>query len=474
MTESRELYEKIIKSDFCIGCGVCATVTDSPFKIQMNEFGNIIAFPHKDLDNNMSKVLNLCPFSDYAKNEDFLSEFFFPEVKNRDSKIGKYLECYAGYVNVGVFREKGSSGGIGKWLGYILLEENKIDFFVQVFPNETNDPKQLLFDYAIISDKDEVLRGSKSSYYPVTLINVLNTIKGQKGRYAVTGVPCFIKALRLLSLEDEVIKSRIKYTIGIICGGMKSANQARIIGWQLGINPENLVAIDFRKKYKDKSAHNKIYQVWSNLDSTYRFKDADEIYGTDWGSGFFKPNACDYCDDIVAETADVSLGDAWLPQFESDSKGTSLIVIRNSDISEIINRHNELQNIKLFSLTPAEVAKAQDGGFRHRRDALSFRIAKKEMLGIWIPKKRVVANEFRIKWKLKRVYSLRERIAQQSHLSSQKALKYNDLEVFFNEMNPLVKKYHRLNYGSLPVRGVRKLKRIVWKFLTTNIDSILT
>jgi coenzyme F420 hydrogenase subunit beta len=471
MTESRELYERIIKSDYCIGCGVCAAVTDSPFKMQMNEFGNIIAFPHKNLDQNMSKVLNICPFSNHAKNEDLLSEIFFPEAKCKDSKIGKYLECFAGYVNVGVFREKGSSGGLGKWLGYILLKENKIDFFVQVFPNETNDPEQLLFDYAIISDKDEALKGSKSSYYPVTLANIINVIKEKKGRYAITGIPCFIKALRLLSCEDEIFKSRIKYSIGIICGGMKSANHAKIIGWQIGINPENLVSIDFRRKYKDKSACNKIYQAWSNKDTTERFKDADEIYGTDWGSGFFKPNACDYCDDVVAETADVSFGDAWLPQFESDPQGTSLMVIRNNDILELINRHKGLQNLKLFSLTPAEVAKAQDGGFRHRREALSYRIAKKEMLGSWVPKKRVSANEFKIKGKIKRIYSLRERIAMQSHLSSLKALKNNDLEVFFNEMNPLVKEYHRAKYGSLPIRGIRKLKRVVYNFLTTKIIS---
>ena len=32
----------------------------------------------------------------------------------------------------------------------------------------------------------------------------------------------------------------------------------------------------------------------------------------DWGMGIFKLGACDYCDDIVGETADISFGDAWL------------------------------------------------------------------------------------------------------------------------------------------------------------------
>lgn len=472
MTEAKELYENIIKNNYCIGCGVCASIKDSPFKMQMNDFGNIVAYHYKNLDDNKAKVLKICPFSNHAKNEDEISEIFFSEVKNKDSKIGKYIECFAGYVEEGTFREKGSSGGFGKWLGYILLKENKIDYLVQVIPNQSNDPKQPLFDYAIISDKDEVLRGSKSAYYPVTLENILKTIKETNGRYAITGVPCFIKTLRLLSCEDEILKKRIKYTLGIICGGMKSANQSKIIGWQLGVKPENLVSIDFRRKSKNKPASHKFYQVWSSLDSIERYKDSFEIYGTEWGAGYFKPNACDYCDDVVGETADISVGDAWLPQFVNDPDGTSIIIIRNCDISEILNRYKINNTLILHSLSAEEVGNSQEGGFRHRREALSFRIAKKEKSGTWYPKKRISANEFKITKKRKRIYSLREKIAKQSQISSLNALNQNDLSIFLKEMNPLVKKYHRANYGSLSVRAIRKFKKKIYLIFNTNSNSV--
>ena len=178
-----------------------------------------------------------------------------------------------------------------------------------------------------------------------------------EGRYAITGVPCFIKTLRLIAFEEEILKKRIKYTIGIICGGMKSANHSKLIGWQLGIKPENLVGIDFRRKYKDKPASNKIYQAWSNLDTIERYKDSFEIYGTEWGAGYFKPNACDYCDDVVGETSDVSLGDAWLPQFVNDPNGTSIMVIRNYDILEIVNRYKINNTLILHSVSSEEVVK---------------------------------------------------------------------------------------------------------------------
>jgi coenzyme F420-reducing hydrogenase beta subunit len=459
MTEAGLLYEKIIKDDYCIGCGSCSGVENSPFRMHIDEFGNYKPYHNENLDNSNANVLKICPFSDSARNEDEISDMFFSEVKNKDRYIGRYLKCLAGYVNEGTFRMNGSSGGMGKWLGYTLLKENKIDYFIQVIPNKTKDPDLPLFSYSVFSDIDDVSAGSRSSYYPVSLAEVLKIIKEKEGRYAITGVPCFIKALRLLSVEYGIFRKRIKYTFGIVCGGMKSANHSKIIGWQLNVEPENLVEIDFRRKYSDKPANNKLYQVWSNKDNVERYKDAGQIFGTDWGSGYFKPNVCDYCDDVVAETSDISLGDAWLPQFENDPAGTNILVVRNSELLELLLRHNISGNITLTDLTSDDVVKSQEGGFRQRREALSYRIGKKEKSKNWCPKKRVAANEFYITRKRKRIYSLREKIAQQSHLSAYKAISNNDLNIFFTEMKPLARKYRNANYGSLPVRALRKLKR---------------
>jgi coenzyme F420-reducing hydrogenase beta subunit len=41
-----------------------------------------------------------------------------------------------------------------------------------------------------------------------------------------------------------------------------------------------------------------------------------------WGTGLFKSNACDFCDDVTTELADVSL-DAWIP-YNKDGLGNSV------------------------------------------------------------------------------------------------------------------------------------------------------
>lgn len=462
MNEAKELHARVIKEDYCIGCGACTTVKNSPFKVKMNEYGNIIAYPVYGLDSNDAKVLEICPFSDYAKNEDELSKIFFPDVVQNDNRIGKYIDCYAGHVKTGRFRERGSSGGMGKWLGYILLFKGRIDYLIQVVPNQTNDPTKPLFGYRVIDKSEDVLTGSKSSYYPVSLTEAVHFIENNKGSYAITGVPCFIKALRLLSLQDSKIKSRIKYTIGIVCGGMKSANQSKMIAWQLGVKPDDLTAIDFRRKYNDRSPKQKIYQVWSQKDNMERCRDSYEIYGTDWGAGYFKPNACDYCDDVVAETADISIGDAWLPDFEKDPDGSSVIVVRNHELNRIIQDSIQGDELILKKLTAEEVATSQAGGLRHRREGLSYRLGKKTLRGVNVPRKRVKPFQYDLSKKRKRMFDLREKIAANSHIAFLKALEAGDLNILYREMRKLDRKYHALLYGNIFQRGIRKIRRILF------------
>jgi len=454
--EAKKLYDTVISNGYCIGCGACALMDDSPFKINMDKFGQLVAHAKAEqLDKNKTKVLDVCPFSDNSKNEDELSELFFPTLENRNSEIGKYISCYAGFVKEGNFRTKGSSGGFAKWIGYQLLKEKKIDFFVQLSSNSTNDSSKLLFDYQIFQKPKEILQGSKSAYYPTTLVNILKEIKGYSGSFAITAIPCNSKALRLLALKDNELKNRLKYIIGVVCGGMKSANYSKLVGWELGIHPNNLAKIDFRQKYDNRPANEKIYQVWSNEEET-KSKDVSQIYGTGYASGFFKPKACDYCDDVLAETADIAIGDAWLKKYVQDPKGTSILVVRNYDIENVLKKSHKNGQIILDSINADDAATSQRGGLRHRREGLSLRLAKKEKKGEWAPVKRVKANQFIITNKRKRIYEIREKIAQKSHVAFLEAIKANKLSVFHRKMDPLILRFAIVNFSELLPRMPRR------------------
>jgi coenzyme F420 hydrogenase subunit beta len=130
------------------------------------------------------------------------------------------------------------------------------------------------------------------------------------------------------------MRSRIKFTVGLICGHQKSSKFAEFLTWQVGFKPEEVTFIDFRKKLLDRPADEygiEISGIRDGVEVTV-IKPISELFGQDWGQGYFKVEASDFTDDVFNETADITVGDAWLPKYNSDSKGTSVIIIRNKTI----------------------------------------------------------------------------------------------------------------------------------------------
>ncbi len=111
-----------------------------------------------------------------------------------------------------------------------------------------------------------------------------------------------------------------------------------------------------------------------------------EFFGTNYGHGFFKYKACDYCDDVFAETADVVIGDAWLPEYVVDGRGTSILLIRNRDIQEMVDVAQKSGRLHLEPLDADKAAHSQAGGLRHRREGLKYRLAIADANGKWLPK----------------------------------------------------------------------------------------
>ena len=80
----------------------------------------------------------------------------------------------------------------------------------------------------------------------------------------------------------------------------------------MDIRHNDIELIDFRLKNEGQPANRYATQLITSDKITQR--DVFDLDGTDGlGLGFFKYKACDYCDDVAGETADITLGDAWLP-----------------------------------------------------------------------------------------------------------------------------------------------------------------
>lgn len=168
------------------------------------------------------------------------------------------------------------------------------------------------------------------------------------------------------------------------------------------------------------------------------------LSGGDWGLGLLKNRACDYCDDVIAETADVSVGDAWLPEYQNDSRGHSIVVVRNSVISEIIDRGISEGQVWWRTVDGDTVAQSQAGGLRHRREGLAYRLWVAEKHGRWYPPKRVTPQHAHIGRRRQKVYLLRSRLAEVSLSAFAEAKRKRSLNTFLQATDQLVGKHVRL------------------------------
>ena len=95
--------------------------------------------------------------------------------------------------------------------------------------------------------------------------------------------------------------------------------------------------------------------------------------GDMWGSGLFKNKACDYCTDVLTELGDISLGDAWLPEYNKDGMGNSVIVTRSALADQIIQQGIASGNLEIEEVPIEAVIRSQSGGLNHKQNALMFR-----------------------------------------------------------------------------------------------------
>ena len=172
---------------------------------------------------------------------------------------------------------------------------------------------------------------------------------------------------------------------------MKTAFYSYMLAEQLNVSPDDIHSINFRKKIPGRKANDKGVAVssLSRPNDKDVYSSVKQMFGTDYGFGLFKYKACDFCDDVIAETADVVVGDAWLPEYMD--KGHSLVVTRTSLMDDIIRNYTQSGELITDEVSKDSVLISQDAS-RHRKDTISYRLYLELKSNKWFPTKKFTAQ----------------------------------------------------------------------------------
>ena len=465
------LFDTVIRGGYCIGCGACAAVSDR-ITIRLNSLGMFEAAAESGMSGcDAAPLAAVCPFSATAEDETVIARRLFaagPTAAEGDAaawhkEIGFHRRTYVGHVAEGGFRAEGSSGGMASWIVLELMNRGEIDGVIHVRPGGAPaEDNSLLFSFAVSRTPEEVRRGARSRYYPVTLAGVLAEIrKTPESRFALVGIPCFVKAARLLAEQDPFFARAIRFHIGLVCGHLKSSAYAECLGWLAGVAPDDLEDVEFRRKTPGQPANRYVFTARSKSTNAEVRLPTTRVAAGDWGLGFFKYKACDACDDVFAETADIAIGDAWLPEYVDDSRGTNIVIVRHAGLVTLVENAIASARLALEPLAPERVAESQRAGLRHRREGLACRLHDARARGEWSPPKRVAPTPPGRRPRRAAVYRLREQVARESHAAFAKAKAGSDLAIFNEQMAPLVAAYRARTRSPVLLRAFWLARRIV-------------
>ena len=402
-----KVIREVVENDHCIGCGLCVYICpNKAIEMKWNEYGFLIP-ELADTCDSKGDCIDVCPFNpkpqEELKTENELAQIYLKDATQFQMKIGKFNNIYAGYSNE--FRLTSSAGGVATYIFTELIERKIVD---HVFSVKESNRTGVYYEYNISNNKEELFSASKTKYFPVTLSTVMNKIHELEGKVAIVGVGCFIKAIRLAQYKEPWLKEKIPILIGIICGGVKGRFFTEYLADNAGVEVPNIKKPQFRIKDFNSTAADYSFGCYDKKENKEKYLKM-RFVGDMWGTGLFKANSCDFCDDVTTELADISLGDAWLQPFSNDGKGTNVIVTRSLIADKLIQEGIKNGKLKVEQLSLKRFLSSQQGSFNHRHKGLAVRLKQAKKQNIPCPPKRYENEKVTIDFKLVQLLRMKTR-----------------------------------------------------------------
>jgi coenzyme F420 hydrogenase subunit beta len=374
--------EFVVQNHLCHGCGICyAVCPKSAIHMENNrEVGHFVPTVDENCIN-CKLCLKVCP--GYNLDIENLNKTVFNSQPD-NVKVGAIAQTYVGYSNDNTIRFNSASGGLITQILSTLIEEHQIDGALVTSMNPLNPIEPMAI---LASTKEEIIEASRSKYCPVTLAEAFKKIVTTKGKYAVVGLPCHIHGIRKAEQQIPFLKERIVLHLGLLCSHMVGFTGIHFLLKKQGVMVSDIVEMQYRGRGWPGSM---LIKLKNGTEKTIPLTTGWFSYWPMFSSYFFTPIRCLMCPDQMAEFADISFGDAWLPEYSSEKVGRSIIISKNEFSNDIIKNMIKNRKLDLKQISVEKIEKSQNSNLVFKKNDLGTRLAilssKKYKTPIFNPK----------------------------------------------------------------------------------------
>ena len=375
------VIHSVVEQNRCSGCGVCAGVCPGGFLTVAEASNGDLAAQWRigPCPTNCGLCVSVCPFANGVFDPRPLNQVIFnakecPVTCHFHEDAGYYENALVGYSEV--HRPESASGGLLTWTLEQLLAQGEVDrVAIVVCEPDEMDGHRFLFKEA---QTTEEIRGAAGSvYHPVEISHIVRQITRQPGvRWAITGVPCLCAAIRNAMQRIPAVGRAVRYVFGLACGMYQNRYYTDLLCLASGVSPKEAVSIRYRLKAREGLASNFQFQSTRRDGRRGRPLAYSGLPCFLGSHAFFRVNACNYCKDVFAEAADACFMDAWLPEYQSNMQGTSIVLVRSVSISRLLMLAGAAQNLRLSPLRIERVVASQAGHVRRKRYLLAMRLGR--------------------------------------------------------------------------------------------------
>jgi coenzyme F420 hydrogenase subunit beta len=291
-----------------------------------------------------------------------------------DPLLGTYRQVYTGYAAEPAIRRRGASGGVISRVLIHLLETGQVEGAI-VLQQGLHDPETA--SPVIATNREQVLAAAQSVYAVTPMLTILPEMAAFAGRLAFVGLPEQVTALRLLQAAGHPAAQKVVFVAGPYTGTNMYAGAVRAFLRMQGV-PESIAitALQWRAGewpgyLQVKTADGRVFQ-------------AQKFY-YNYLIPFYISRNCQITPDFTNEATDLSVGDAWSPQFEAAGGGHSVVVARSERAERVLAVMQAAGELEL-ELIPVREALAMHGHMLDFKKRGSFiRLAVQRFWGRSVP-----------------------------------------------------------------------------------------